>query len=755
MRSIRGSAGDGLLLTLFEAGPVGGLSDGQLLNRFIELDGLAAEQAVAALIDRHAAMVWRICRTSLANQADASDAFQATFLTLLRRAQSIRSRESVAGWLGGVARRVAANAGVTSARRRAREQARAGRIESEADPVASDVWTSELAMIVRDELARLSDRDREVLLACDLDGLTETEAARRLDCPLGTIRSRLHRARNRLRHRFTARGLDPTAAFGILPTIAISKVSPTLIARTVALAVQSGAGVGGWFPVAPVAVVALLQRSGRSLLMPSLASTVTVLVGLLAIVIVPAPEPRVIPEASSSQDPGPKIPPVAVRPPAADEPEAGELKSKEMAEQFAKLKFDYDLARLNATKAGKSGKTEFEQYQIRNPLQPDETAYARKMITLALLDPPSKVARDAAIWIMDKTWLSEAGAYGGEYETAVSILVTHHADDPEAVRVGLQLDNIVNRRRDAFLEGCYANATSHESKGLARLAYAQYLEKKIPPVRGAHHFPQRSEIHFETYDKTGNLVPTTILESNEEFAYEVGLRWIDPIAMQTEVERLYHEVITDYADVRYINRGLRRIEAELAHPIRPDGSSMSVVERAMAEQMVKSKTTLAEVARGRLLKLTTLVTGKPAPAVAGVDLKTSQPFQLSDYQGQPVLLLFWGDIVDRDFVRQVKAKVGQAREKGQPFTVLGVVYASDPAAARRLVDQEQVPWLNTAEGTLTSWGPIAEKYQIHNVPRAILIGPDGKIARPEVPRSLLDVAIDELREGKEATKPPG
>jgi len=761
--SQQSSTGPELLVTLFEAGPVAGLSDGELLDRFVGSAGPGSESAVGALVARHSAMVWRVCRTAVGDDADAADAFQATFLILLRRARAIRQRESVAGWLGGVARRVAANARVNSARRRAREQVAAGRAGGMVQS-PPDLAVGELAAVVRDELARLSDRDRAVVLACDLDGLTETEAARRLDCPVGTIRSRLYRARARLRYRFAARGLNPTAALGVLPTFEIAKIPATLVARTVVLAVRSGAGVGGWLPVCPVTVAHLVRQSGRSLIMLSLFSTGTVLVALVGLVPGMISGPGTTTGATASQDPAatkpteppakPDAPPTPggeAAPPAANDLEAATKKTAELADQYQKLVFEYDLARLQASSAGRAGKTKFEQYKIRHPLQPDDTAYARRMIALALLEPPSKVARDAAIWIMDKTWMSEIG----EYETAVNILIAYHADDPEAVRVGLQLDKIINRRRDAFLEGCYANATSHESKGLARLAYAQYLEHKVPIVRGAHNFPKRSVIHFETYDAAGKLVPATIPEGNQSFAYDVGLRWVDPIAMQTEVERLYNEVITEYADVRYIDRQLRRIEAELAHPIRPDGSSMNAVERIMAQEMVNSKTTLADVARRRLSKLTTLTAGKPAPEVAGVDLITNQPFKLADYRGKTVLLFFWADIDDREFVHKLKERESQERGKGRPFAVIGVVYAKDQEAARRLVEREQVSWLNTAEGNLTAWGEIGKAYQIPNIPRGVLIDSEGKIADPEVRKIDLDDALDRILNPAKTTKLPG
>ena len=92
---------------LFDVGTIGGLTDGQLLERFTTGTGEAAELAFAALVERHGPMVLRVCQGVLREPHDAQDAFQATFLVLVYKAGSIRNRESVASWLHGVACRVA------------------------------------------------------------------------------------------------------------------------------------------------------------------------------------------------------------------------------------------------------------------------------------------------------------------------------------------------------------------------------------------------------------------------------------------------------------------------------------------------------------------------------------------------------------------------------------------------------------------------------------------------------------------------
>src|SRR2546423_1461190 len=104
---------------LFRTGTAAGLSDAQLLERFVRRHDEAAEAAFAALMERHGPMVLSVCRRILNDPHDAQDAFQATFLVLVRKAGMVRKRGSIADWLHGVALRVAAHAWASSARRRA------------------------------------------------------------------------------------------------------------------------------------------------------------------------------------------------------------------------------------------------------------------------------------------------------------------------------------------------------------------------------------------------------------------------------------------------------------------------------------------------------------------------------------------------------------------------------------------------------------------------------------------------------------
>ncbi len=191
------------LRTLFHVGAVGGLSDGQLLELFVQRRDA---DAFAALVDRHGPMVLRVCQGRLGQLHDAEDAFQATFLVLARRAPSIRKSEAVAGWLLGVAGRVAAKAWSAACRRSIFE-----RTLGHGDDVAVDARPPEPWTELYDELDRLPEKYRLPLVLCHLEGLTYEQAASRLGCPVRTVQTRLARGRERLRGRLTRRGLDASA----------------------------------------------------------------------------------------------------------------------------------------------------------------------------------------------------------------------------------------------------------------------------------------------------------------------------------------------------------------------------------------------------------------------------------------------------------------------------------------------------------------------------------------------------------------
>jgi RNA polymerase sigma factor (sigma-70 family) len=207
----------------------GALSDAQLLDHFVtRRDELAFE----VLLWRHGAMVLDVCRRLLRQEQDAEDAFQATFLVLVRKAGSIGKRESVGSWLYKVAYRVACAARGVAIKQVPHELALG--VANTADPTKEILWR-DLAPVLDEEVNRLPDKYRVPVVLCYLQGKTVEEAARQLGCPRGTVGTRLARARQRLRSRLAGRGvaLGSVALVSLLSqTEAGAAPSAALVAAT-------------------------------------------------------------------------------------------------------------------------------------------------------------------------------------------------------------------------------------------------------------------------------------------------------------------------------------------------------------------------------------------------------------------------------------------------------------------------------------------------------------------------------------------
>jgi RNA polymerase sigma factor (sigma-70 family) len=214
---------------IFHRGTVAGLAEGKLLERFV-VGG--DEAAFAAIVARHGPMVLGVCRRHLRDEHDVEDAFQATFLVLVRRAGAIRDGDRVGQWLYGVARRVAVRARANAARRHAHEPNADAVVRAMAAPPSSDSQLQELRAVLDEEMARLPDSLRAPLALCYLEGLTHEEVARRLRWPVGTVRSRMARARDRLRRRLARRGVAGDDA-ALTTALAAAPVSSALLDGTV------------------------------------------------------------------------------------------------------------------------------------------------------------------------------------------------------------------------------------------------------------------------------------------------------------------------------------------------------------------------------------------------------------------------------------------------------------------------------------------------------------------------------------------
>ncbi len=245
---------------LFDLGTIGNLTDRQLLERFRTCGGEAAETAFAALVDRHGPLVFRVCQRALRDPHAAQDAFQATFLVLVRKARTLWVHDSLGPWLHAVAGRVSAYARATEARRKANERKRA---ETHSPTTAHDFPCDDLGQILHEEIDRLPESYRAAVILCDLQGQTQEQAARLLGWPPGTVRSRLSRGRGRLQARLIRRGLAPSS--GVLTALVASESASAAVPAAQASSVVRNAllvAAGQWTGTGTVALSAPLLTEG-------------------------------------------------------------------------------------------------------------------------------------------------------------------------------------------------------------------------------------------------------------------------------------------------------------------------------------------------------------------------------------------------------------------------------------------------------------------------------------------------------------
>jgi RNA polymerase sigma factor (sigma-70 family) len=234
-----------------------GPEDRQLLEKFARQHD---EAAFATLLRRHGPLVLGVCRRMLGQEQDVEDVFQATFLVLARKAAAIRKGEAVASWLYSVATRLARRARADAARRPAPER-QVVDVPVE-DPPPEIVWR-ELRPVLDEEINALPSRYRAAFVLCHLQGKTNEQAAGELGCPLGTVLSRLSRARALLRQRLMRRGV--TLSAGLFAFLVAENATPAAVPaawteRTMKAAMLFAAGRGA--VAGPVSAHAALLAQG-------------------------------------------------------------------------------------------------------------------------------------------------------------------------------------------------------------------------------------------------------------------------------------------------------------------------------------------------------------------------------------------------------------------------------------------------------------------------------------------------------------
>jgi len=214
-------------------------TDEQLLEAFVSRRD---SSALEVLVLRHSAMVWGVCLRVLHNHADAEDAFQATFLVLLRKSASIVPRALVGNWLYGVAYKTAVKLRAIRTKRYVREKQL---LENEEPASLERDICTDLQSVLDRELSLLPEKYRAVLVLCELEGRTKKDVSRELGLPEGTVASRFARAKSILAKRLARHGLTSSGLLSaaLLPEqIAMANVPSSLLSLTMKVLTSNPSG---------------------------------------------------------------------------------------------------------------------------------------------------------------------------------------------------------------------------------------------------------------------------------------------------------------------------------------------------------------------------------------------------------------------------------------------------------------------------------------------------------------------------------
>jgi RNA polymerase sigma-70 factor (ECF subfamily) len=353
------------LSTAMYAHEAAGVPDARLLESFISRKD---EAAFEALLRRHGPMVWGVCRRVLGHAQDAEDAFQATFLVLVRKAAAILPRAMVGHWLYGVAYRTALKARAAAGKRRSTER----QVEVLPEPKAAppEAWP-DLRALLDQAVDGLPAKYRAAVVLCDLEGKTYQEAARQLDWPVGTVSTRLVRARKMLARRLARHGLVLSA--GAVATVwsqnaASAGMPPALLVSTVHAAGVCSAGAAA--PGALSAQVVALTEGVLKAMFQSKLKTVTIVALLVAAlglgfgslcsgISTATPPPKKLPQTPAGTD-GAK--------PKADKPGPKGPDPKAVKKEMARLQGTWVMAAV--------------QWAGEGPAEQDVTSDARRLLLI-------------------------------------------------------------------------------------------------------------------------------------------------------------------------------------------------------------------------------------------------------------------------------------------------------------------------------------------------------------------------------------
>ena len=343
---------------LYNGEAVASQPDVRLLERFV---ATGDEASFEALVARHGPMVLSVCRSLLKDEHEAEDAFQATFLILARKAGSVRVESTLGGWLYRVAYRVAAQAHIDADRRRARERKAGATAALAVDPERASPWRDALPTL-HEEIDRLPERHRAPVVLCYLEGLTYEQAARQLHWTEPTLRSRLSKARARLKTRLTRRGV--VGAGALLGTLFAERTGlaavPGSLVRGVVEAVMRGTTV-------PASASLLAERVRWALTLSRLKGVLPVVALACAVSLALATGMGGAKKGGQSIDPPParsKVHQVSARPAPERSGETVEVRGRVLDPDgnpvaAATVRMAHIMARESMAKSGADGRFAF------------------------------------------------------------------------------------------------------------------------------------------------------------------------------------------------------------------------------------------------------------------------------------------------------------------------------------------------------------------------------------------------------------
>lgn len=656
--------------------------DGELLERYaVHRDN----DAFAQLVARYSRLVWGQCRNLLPNDADADDAFQATFLAMLRSAKSIRTGSPLGPWLHGVAYRVCQNARRANGRRAKRETVCA--LPETGRPVADSTWEAAFAA-VSEEIQKLSETQRTAFVLCCIEGRATTDAAALLGLKLGTFSARLTRAKQALLDRLAKRGFNAglLALSGLTGSVAIAPAS--LIQRTLAM-VSSGVGIPDSIHTLTHGVTRnMMVRFNQLSTVPSLLITGArtamsayllrpTLVGFVGVALIVALTLTVRGLATSSGDAPEQSAANSVPSNPAPEPPAANLapsprvaiRAETPAEQLARLKAEYDADIKARTKPQIDVKTGQPIPNQFNVTQPPLEKYGERLLALGRSDDEATAV--AALSLAVIGWCTDKVA-----DDAFDMLLDRFAESPllaEFARKHHSINYIGKYRR---LERLLGVASDRTAKGISLLDLAAAIE---PPT----------------------WMPGGSAAEAREKARTVAL---------------YKRVIAEYKDVVGGDTG--------------NGCQLG---------------NLARLAHIFLLRIEPSVrAGLAAPAAVGKDLD-GKPMDLANFRDKVVVLDFWGSwcLPCRRNLTVLKEVAGKYADKG--VVILGVASEASAEDAAKAAAEEKLPWrswadLRNDEGD----SPIALAWGVTTFPTVAIIDGTGVVRHFQVggDRDELEKALD-------------